>query len=196
MRSLLFSRVQRLVDSDWSLILALFWGLSEALFWPILPDFYLFAVVPVRPGRWWRLAGFAALGSIVGGVIGYWLAYPRQSSFPLEYMPLVTEGMIHQAGMWLASEGPLAVLRQPLSGIPYKVFVYLSGAGRVPFFDYLLASVVARAPRIFLVAAAGALLGFATKERWLAKAYDIFLILFTLVFVVGLRAVIERFPPP
>ncbi|HVF12523.1 MAG TPA: hypothetical protein VNA87_05500 [Actinomycetota bacterium] len=193
MRSYSYPRVKQLASTDAGIFLALFWGVAEALFFRILPDFYLVAAVPAAPRRWWRLATAASIGSVVGGVIGYWLSFPRRSSFPLEYMPLITEKMIHTAGSWLASDGALAILRQPMSGIPYKVFVYLSGAGHTSFLVFLWASCIARATRIFVVTGiaggVGALAGENPRSRW----YDVFLIAFVILFSLSLKAVVESF---
>lgn len=193
MRSYSYTPIRQVASTDGGIVLALFWGVAEALFFPILPDFYLMATVPSSPRRWWRLAAAASIGSVMGGVIGYWLSFPRRSSFPLEYLPLITEKMIHTAGSWLAAEGPFAILRQPMSGIPYKVFVYLSGSGRLSFLTFLWASCIARAVRIFLVAGlaggAGVLVGEDKRSRW----YDVFLVAFMILFGLSLKAVVESF---
>lgn len=169
--------------------------MAEALFWPILPDFLVFAVIPAAPTRWFKLAVAAAIGSVFGGVMGYWLAFLRDSSAPLEYLPLITEGMIHQAGAWFASDGAIAVLRQPLSGIPYKVFVYLGGSGKVSFPVYLWASATARGVRLLAVAGIAGLFGHVTR-RFLPRWYAAFLIVFCLVFAYGLSRVVSAFPAP
>lgn len=195
MRSRLYPPVKKIVSSDRGLILALFWGVAEALFWPILPDFYVFAATPAEPRRWWRLALFATVGSVIGGAIGYWLAYPRRSSFPLEYMPLITEGMIHQAGAWLAADGAIGVLKQPLSGIPYKVFVFLTGAGRLSFPVFLWASIAARSIRIFAITGIAAIIGRFGEKKW-SRWYDLFIGAFLVVFAYALWRVVQMFPPP
>lgn len=166
------------------------------MFWPILPDLLIFAVAGLAGRGWWRVCLAAAAGSVAGGIGGFALSWLRGSSAPLEYLPLVTEGMIHQAGQWLASEGSIAVLRQPLSGIPYKVFVYLSGSGRTSFTVFVLASVVARTGRLLVIGGVSALLfavaGAARAARW----YLAFLAALTIVFSVGLWRVVASFPAP
>lgn len=193
MHSYSYAPLKNLGSSEAGLILALFWGVSEALFFPILPDFYLVAVVPAIPRRWWSLAAAASVGSVMGGIIGYWLSFPRRSTFPLEYLPLITEQMIHTAGGWLASDGAIGILRQPLSGIPYKVFVYLSGAAREPFIPFLWASCVARAVRIFAIAGAAAAFGFIWGDPRRSRWYDVYLIAFSIVFAWSLGAVVRSF---
>lgn len=186
MRSFSYPRVRKLVASDSGLISGLLWGFAEALFWPIIPDYYVLAVVPTLAARWWRVALFTSAGSVIGGSAGFWWSYARGDTFPLALAPLVTPGMLDAASAWLAELGAMGVLRQPLSGVPYKVFVYLAGAERLPFFLFFWTSVVARSFRIFAVAAIGAGLGKIAGDRRLSRFYDVFLILYTTVFVYGL----------
>lgn len=193
-RSRLFRPVRNLATSGSGLVLGFVWGFGEALIWPVIPDFYVFALVPASPERWWLIAASTSAGSVVGGALGFWLAFARGSTWPMDFAPLVTEGMIHQAGTWLASYGSLGVLRQPLSGIPYKVFVYLAGAGKQSFLAFFIASILARSIRIFAVAGAAALLGKLGGLQRVARYYDIFLAAFTVVFVYGLWRVVASYP--
>lgn len=103
------------------------WGVAEALIFPIIPDFYAAAASPASPKRWWRLGLALTLGSAIGGAVGYMYAASFGPPIPLESLPLVSAGMADEASAWVADTGALAVMRQPLSGIPYKVFVYLAG---------------------------------------------------------------------
>lgn len=173
--------------------MGLLWGFAEALWWPIIPDFFVFGAAPVAPTRWWRLALFTSGGSVIGGTVGFWFAFARQNTWPMDFAPLVTEGMIDQAGRQLADLGSLAVLAQPLSGIPYKIFVYLAGAGRLSFVVFFAASIAARSFRIFVVTAVSAGLGKLAGVERVARYYDVFLVLFTAVFAYGLYRVVASF---
>lgn len=193
MRSRLFTPIRNLALSRSGAAAAFIWGAAEALWWPIVPDYYVFGTAAAAPARWWLLALFAAAGSVVGGTVGFWLAFARQNTWPMDFAPLVTEGMINDAGSWLAEFGPIAVLRQPLSGIPYKVFVYLAGAGRLSFLIFLVGSIAARAIRIFAVGAVGAAIGKVAGESRAARYYDLFVILYTALFVYGLWRVVASY---
>ena len=193
MRSILFPPIKRLIESSWGLILAFVWGAAEALFWPILPDFLLFAVVPAAPRRWWMAGAAGAFGSVLGGVLGFVWADASGSTAPLEVAPLITAGMIEETSRLVSESGSAAVLNQPLSGIPYKVFVYISGAQHQPLLIFVWASLVARSVRIFAVAGVAGLLGRLAGPRRSARYYDLFLVAFTAVFIYGLWRVVTRF---
>lgn len=186
--------VRRLADGRHGIILALAWGVAEALIWPIFPDFFVLAVVPAAPKRWWKLAVAASVGSVVGGAAGYLLARLTGSSSMLDQVPLVTAGMATQAQAWLDADGWWGLLRQPLSGIPYKVFVYLSGAEGIGFPGFVWASALARGVRLLAAAGLAALFGMAFAKI-LARWYGLFLALFSVVFAVALAQVVSRFGP-
>lgn len=95
--------------------------------------------------------------------------------------------MIDQAGAWLEA-GPWGILRQPLSGIPYKVFVSIARKDHLDFMTFIAASIVARSLRIFAAGAIGGLL-----SGRLARFYDLFLIALTVVFAYGLWRVFKQF---
>lgn len=186
MRSVLYPHARRLASSRSGLILALAWGAAEALWWPIVPDFFVAATSPAAPSRWWKLALHASAGSVAGGAIGYFLGVPIESA------PLVTPGMIDQAQVWLAT-GPWGILRQPLSGIPYKVFVFIARNDHLDFMTFMTASIVARSLRIFAAGAFGGLCGRIAGTHRFVRYYDLFLTGMTVVFAFGLWLVVKQF---
>jgi membrane protein YqaA with SNARE-associated domain len=191
-RSVLYRPFERLAARRLGVILALAWGVAEALWWPIVPDFYVFALSPVAPRRWWRLAVAASIGSVAGGAVGYAFATSLGSRGLLAAAPLVTDGMIDTARSWLEA-GPVGLMRQPLSGIPYKVFVFLAASQRLNFVGFVLFSALARSLRIFAVGGSGALLGAAARPDRVKRFYNVFFILFCVVFALGLWRVIRQF---
>lgn len=194
MRSRLLPPVRRLVTSGFGGILAFIWAGAEAIWWPILPDFYLFAVAPASPPRWWRMAIAATLGSVAGGSLGFGWASGIDARAALDAAPLITPGMIEEASSWIASGGvATAVLRQPVSGVPYKVLVYLAGEAGASFGTFVGASIIARGLRIFAVCGIAALLGRGAGEQRAGRWYDLFLLAFTLAFGLGLWQVVRSF---
>jgi membrane protein YqaA with SNARE-associated domain len=58
--------------SDWALFLLAF---AEASFFPIPPDVLLIALAVARPGKAFTYAWICALGSLLGGCVGYLIGY-------------------------------------------------------------------------------------------------------------------------
>lgn len=129
-------------------------GLSfaESSFFPIPPDVMLAPMALARPQRAWVYAGLTTAASVIGGLAGYligWLAF--------EFI----EPVLHRAGYWeryLAARawfdawGFWAVFVAGFSPIPYKVFTIAAGVIGMPLLPFVLASIIGRGGRFFLVA--------------------------------------------
>jgi membrane protein YqaA with SNARE-associated domain len=149
-------------------------GLSfaESSFFPIPPDVMLMPMVVAEPRKAWRLATITTICSVVGGMAGFTIGY-----FGID----VITPWLHDLGYWEAFEqsqgwfykwGFWAVLAAGFSPIPYKIFTIAAGALAMSFAPFVLASVVGRASRFFLVA--GLLYwGGARVEEMLRRYVDI-----------------------
>ncbi|GAB4267650.1 MAG: YqaA family protein [Deferrisomatales bacterium] len=127
---------------------------AESSFFPIPPDVLLVALAFAAPRRSWRFAALASAGSVLGGAFGYLLGYA--------FMDTVGLGLLKVYGAW---DGYLEIQRLyrhydawavALAGftpIPYKVFTLAAGAFRIDFLVFVLASLVSRSARFYLVAA-------------------------------------------
>lgn len=125
---------------------------AEATFFPIPPDVMLAPMVLAERRRAWRLATFTTLASVLGGMIGYLLGWLALEAV----MPI-----IEQAGQVETYERAVAAFQQygiwfvvvaGFSPIPYKLITIAAGALGMPLLGFVLASVVGRGGRFFLVA--------------------------------------------
>lgn len=130
-------------------------GLSfaESSFFPVPPDVMLAPMALARPERAWAYAWITTLASVIGGLVGYLIGY-----FALEWV----EPVIREAGYWdgymrakawFDEWGVWAVFLAGFSPIPYKVFTIAAGVLAMFLPLFLLASLVGRAGRFFLVSA-------------------------------------------
>jgi membrane protein YqaA with SNARE-associated domain len=126
---------------------------AEATFFPIPPDVMLAPMVLADRRRAWRLAAFTTLASVLGGLIGYLLGWLALEAV----MPV-----IERAGQVSTYEAAVAAFQQygiwfvliaGFSPIPYKLITIAAGALGMPLLGFVLASVVGRGGRFFLVAA-------------------------------------------
>lgn len=129
-------------------------GLSfaESSFFPIPPDVMLAPMALARPERAWRYALITTIASVLGGLFGYLIGM-----FAFELI----EPLLHEFGYWerfqLAVEwfrdwGFWVVFLAGFSPIPYKVFTISAGTVGMMFLPFLLASLIGRGARFFLVA--------------------------------------------
>ncbi|WP_018140532.1 YqaA family protein [Thioalkalivibrio sp. ALJ7] len=129
-------------------------GLSfaESSFFPIPPDVMLAPMAAARPKSAWRLAALTTVFSALGGVLGYligWLAFEWIGPW-LEQIGYADE--LQQAEAWFAIWGVWVVLVAGFSPIPYKLFTVTAGALSMALLPFVIASLVGRGLRFFLVA--------------------------------------------
>ena len=125
---------------------------AESSFFPIPPDVMLAPMALARPVDAWRLALLTTVTSVAGGMFGYLIGY-----FALELIEpwLVSAGYWEgylQARGWFETWGFWAILAAGFSPIPYKVFTVAAGALSMFLPAFVLASLIGRGGRFFLVA--------------------------------------------
>ena len=131
----------------------------ESSFFPIPPDVMLIPMVLAAPAKAWRIAGIATAASVLGGAFGYAIGI---FFFDLIARPILTfYGYMHQFDVfkdYYHEWGAWIVFGAGITPFPYKVITIASGVVHLDFAVFMLASVVARGMRFYLVA-------------WLLKKY-------------------------
>ncbi len=129
-------------------------GLSfaESSFFPVPPDVMLAPMCLANPHRAWSFALLTTLTSVAGGLFGYVIGY-----FALDaVMPWLRESRYWPAYQtavdWFGEWGFWAVFVAGFSPIPYKVFTIAAGALSMALAPFVLASIVGRGLRFYLVA--------------------------------------------
>ena len=126
---------------------------AESSFFPIPVDVMLAPMCMATPSKWWRFALNASLLSVLGGIAGYAIGYLafewiepwlRDSNYWSSY---------ETARTWFDKYGFWTVFVAGFSPIPYKVFTIAAGVAVLNFPLFVLASVIGRGARFFLVAA-------------------------------------------
>lgn len=129
-------------------------GLSfaESSFFPVPPDVMLAPMTLARPVDAWRLATLTTIMSVAGGMLGYLIGYFALDLFePWMVSAGYWDGYL-QAREWFQTWGFWAVLAAGFSPIPYKLFTIAAGALAMFVPVFVLASLVGRGGRFFLVA--------------------------------------------
>lgn len=102
--------------------------------------------------RAWRFATVTTVASLLGGIAGYAIGY---------FLLGAIEPWLHSMGYWPAyltarqwfdDWGIWAVFVAGFSPIPYKIFTISAGAAVLNFPGFVLASLIGRGARFFLVA--------------------------------------------
>ncbi len=129
-------------------------GLSfaESSFFPIPPDVMLAPMTLAQPKRGWRFAILTTAASVVGGLAGYAIGWLALDAIEPLLRSLGYWDSYARSTEWFVTWGFLAVLVAGFSPIPYKVFTIAAGALHMLLPAFVIASLVGRGGRFFLVA--------------------------------------------
>ncbi len=124
---------------------------AESSVFPLPPDIMLVSMTVAKPQGAMYYATVATIASAFGGVLGYiigayflHLFHPLIIAYGYDQTFTMVEQWFQQWGFWI-------VFIAGFSPIPYKLFTIAAGAMRMAFFPFLLASLIGRGARFFLV---------------------------------------------
>lgn len=169
---------------------ALFWvSFIESSFFPIPPDVMLVPMVLARRLKAWWFASVATIGSVLGGAAGYAIGYFFFEAIGLPILNFYGKaGSFDQFAQWFNEWGVWILIVKGMTPFPYKVLTITAGVTKMPFLEFMLASIVARAMRFFLVA--GLLYWFGEPIRdFIEKRLSLVTTLFVIALVGGFIAV-------
>jgi membrane protein YqaA with SNARE-associated domain len=188
----LFAWLRRLKDwvegfarrpgAGWALFFIAF---AESSFFPIPPDVLLIALAIAVPLRAFSYALTCSIGSVLGGMFGYLIG--------LEFYELLGQRIIDFYGLqeqYLAvrdlynDNAFSAIAIAGFTPIPYKVFTIAAGAFRVSFETLVMASMVSRPARFFLVAGLFYLFGPNIKPL-IDKYFEVLTVVFVVLLIGG-----------
>jgi len=125
---------------------------SESSFFPIPPDVMLMPMCLAKPERALYFAWLTTLFSVLGGILGYAIGYFAMDAITptiesMGYLPKLehAQAFFDEYGVWV-------VFIAGFSPIPYKVFTISAGASAMAFLPFVIASIVGRGARFYLVA--------------------------------------------
>lgn len=158
---------------------------AESSFFPVPPDLLLIALAISIPTRAFRYALVCSIGSVLGGMLGYFIGF---EFYDLIGKPIIEfyhgqakfaeiKALYDQYGTW-------AVFIAGLTPIPYKVFTIASGVFHFKFLNFMLASIISRSLRFFLVSTMIWYFG-PTIKGFIDKYFNLLVIIFTIGLIGG-----------
>uniref|UniRef100_UPI0040571737 YqaA family protein n=1 Tax=Candidatus Electronema sp. TaxID=2698783 RepID=UPI0040571737 len=162
-----------------------FIALAESSFFPIPPDVFLIALCVGAPKKSFKFAAVCTVGSVIGGALGYGLGLAFMDTLGMKIVSLygLTEKYDMVRNMYQQHDA-LAVAAAGFTPLPYKLFTITAGVCKVNFLTFILASIVSRAARFFLVAALIYKFG-APVQHFISKYFNILTIVFLLLLIGG-----------
>lgn len=163
---------------------------AESSFFPIPPDVLQIALTLERRGRAFRYAAISSAGSVLGGIAGYgigWGLWEVLSGFFFRH--IFSDAAFHKVENLYQAYDFWCVFIAAFTPIPYKVFTIAAGVFHVSLVMFILASIVGRAARFFLVAALLWKFG-APMKVFIEKYFNLLTIVFG-VLLVGAFALLK-----
>lgn len=158
---------------------------AESSVFPIAPDVLQIALTFERRDRAWFYAAVSSVASVLGGILGYAIGmgiWELASGFFFKYVFSQTtfehvKALYQTWDFW-------AVFVAAFTPIPYKVFTVAAGVFQISFPMFVLASIIGRSSRFFLVATLLWFFGPRIKE-FIEKYFNLLSIIFTALLVCG-----------
>ena len=135
------------------------WGLAlvsfvESSVFPIPPDVLMIPMIIAQPSRAFVIAAVATLASVLGGLLGYYIGWGLFESVGRPVLEFYGKGVYFEEFAQRYNEwGAWVVLMAGVTPFPYKVITIMSGATGLSLPIFVVASLLARGLRFFIVAA-------------------------------------------
>jgi len=157
---------------------------SESSFFPVPPDVMLAPMTLANRNKAWFYAMLTTLASVIGGVLGYLIGMLAFDSVEPWIQQLGYIDAYLQARNWFDQWGVWVVFLAGFTPIPYKIFTISAGVAGMAFFPFVLASLIGRGARFFLVAGV-IYVGGEKMERLLRQYIDRIGWLIIILVVIG-----------
>lgn len=172
-------------DSPWAIVALAIDAFTESIINPFPPDPLLIAIALRQPNIAFLLAGVATIASVLGALVGHWiglkLGRPVVLRFISESKVMRVERMFQKYGAW-------AILIAAFTPIPYKVFAVTAGVLELNRRTFLIASVIGRGARFFLIAGLIFFAGNAIQE-FIETRFELITIVFSVALIAALAII-------
>ncbi|MBL4693044.1 MAG: DedA family protein [Magnetovibrio sp.] len=137
-------------NAMWALFIFSF---VESSVFPIPPDVLIIPMVLAAREKAWKIAGVCTIASILGGLGGYGIGYFLFDSVGQPILEMYGkldkfnefQGMYNEYGAWIVGMAGL-------TPFPFKVITIASGVTGLDLPTFVIASILSRGARFFLVA--------------------------------------------
>lgn len=177
-------------ESRWGAVSLFLFAFAESSFFPIPPDVLLIALCLGAVARSFRFAAICTAGSILGAMLGYAIGFFAWQTTAGEYTALAhfffnhvfsveafekVGALYDQYNFWI-------VFTAGFTPLPYKIFTITGGLFHINFVMFLIASIISRGLRFFLIA--GLIWKFgAPIKGFIDKYFNLLAIAFTVLLV-------------
>jgi membrane protein YqaA with SNARE-associated domain len=176
--------VEGFAGTPWAMVILVVNSFTESIINPIPVDPLLIGMGILNPNMALIYAGLATVSSVAGAVAGHWLGL--RCGRPL-VLKMVSEKKVTQVESLFQRYGVWAILVAAITPIPYKVFAVTAGVLRMDRYPFIVASLIGRGVRFFLL---GGLIFFfgASIQQFIETQFELLTVIFSVVLVLALVA--------
>ncbi len=160
---------------------------AESSFFPVPPDVLQIALSISKPRRSFYYATISGIASVLGAILGWYIGYAfwdATRDFFFNWMPGFTPAHFQAVETHYKQNAFMAIALAGFTPIPYKVFTISAGVFHVPLQILIVASILGRFARFYLVAACIFFFGSKVKDL-LDKYFAAITLLIAIAVVAG-----------
>lgn len=181
----IYLRCMRWIQTPAGLWVLFFIAVAESSFFPIPPDVFLIALCISLPARSFRYAAVCAVGSVLGGMLGYGLGLGFMDTLGVRILDWyglhdkyqTVQELYRRYDAW-------AVGAAGFTPLPYKLFTITAGAFKINFAVFVVMSLLSRSARFFLIA--WLIHRFGPRvQHFILRYFNLLTILFLILLIGG-----------
>tara|TARA_Y100000768_G_C23878571_1_gene634061 strand:+ start:153 stop:773 length:621 start_codon:yes stop_codon:yes gene_type:complete len=168
---------------------------SEASFFPIPPDVLLIPLCLGNRNKALRFALICSVFSILGAILGYYIgkllwwdipgvAYSGLANLFFEYVPGINDNGFMKIKNLYDNWNFWIVFTAGFTPIPFKLITISAGTFNINFILFVLASVISRSARFFIVASLIRFFGEPIRN-FIENYFNLLAVIFTILLICG-----------
>lgn len=157
----------------------------ESSFFPVPPDVLLIAMVVAERKKWFRNAFICTVGSVLGALLGYAIGLSFYAVIGKSIVDAYhLQAVIELVGRKYQENAFMTVFTAAFTPIPYKIITIAAGLFKISLFTLVIASIIGRAGRFFLVAGSLRIFGKKISDS-IERYFDILSLIFVILLIGG-----------
>ena len=183
----IYTKIIKLSKTKYGIPILCIIAFLESFIFPIPPDIFLIFLILAYKNKAFYLAFLCTLLSVIGGTLGYLIGsffFDSLGLGILNYFNL-NEKFLNFSENY-SDNGFFIVTMGGFTFVPYKIITLFSGFVKMDFLQFILASILSRGARFFLVATLLYYFGKKIEQLLIKKIGLITTIIFFIILIVYL----------
>jgi membrane protein YqaA with SNARE-associated domain len=152
LKNLIDNQIKSFSNTGFAMPFIFFIGYVEAIIFPLPQEVFMVPMMLSERSKVFRIAFYSFIGSILGGITAYYLGLlffdsivnPIINFYDYSHHFLFFKDQINEFGF-------IYVFIGGFTPLPFKIITLTSGALSIPFWNFLIAAILSRGLRFYLV---------------------------------------------